>query len=83
MSLSYRTDRDYVGLVLAFSPVHLLPLDILRLWGGLYPMQINEPASVVWGLVGIQNVTEKFCFSCVSVEEQTLGEKLGSRGGWR
>lgn len=63
MSPSYRTSRGYVRLVLAFSRVHLLPLDIPRLWGGLYPMQKNGPARVVRGLVGIRNVTEKFCFS--------------------
>lgn len=53
MSPSYRTSRGYVRLVLAFSRVHLLPLDIPGLWGGLYPMQKNGPARVVWGLVGI------------------------------
>lgn len=33
--------------------VHLLPLDIPRPWGGLYPMRINGLISVVWGLVGV------------------------------
>ena len=77
--LSFRIGRGHVGHVPALCPVHLLPLAVPLPWGGRHLMQINGLDK--WGLVGVQNLTEKSWLSPVSTEEQILREKLGSRWG--